>query len=102
MSFLKIGLSEFGIQQHFSKPLQGYFEMDLMFFQTWEVDQDIINKHYRKIVEILSEDPIHQIHENYGGIHQPKCHNHKLKVAVLGAKCNLLHILFSDPQLVIP
>jgi len=76
--------------------------MPLVFFPTFRIDQDVIKKYNKKLIEIRSEHSIHEIHECSWCIGQAKRHNQEFIVRLpAGSKCGFWNIFFSNLQLMI-
>ncbi|KAK4708720.1 hypothetical protein R3W88_029645 [Solanum pinnatisectum] len=72
-----------------------------MLILTLSVNQNIINEHNHKYVEVLSKHHIHQIHKCCRSISQPKQHYQKLIMTIPSSKIHLWNVIFFHPQLVI-
>jgi len=59
----EVTLTQFGIELMFPQLLQHKSQVFLMFFLSLGLDQDIINKDYHKLIQILHKNFIHQIHK---------------------------------------
>jgi hypothetical protein len=60
---LELKLAELYVQLMLSQFLQHKPQMLLMLFLVLGVDQDIINEHHDKLIQILHKDLVHQVHE---------------------------------------
>jgi hypothetical protein len=57
-----------------------------MFFFCLGVNQNVVNENHNKLIQLLHEHLIHEIHEIGGGIHKSKGHNGILIESIPGAK----------------
>src|SRR4051812_40899233 len=70
-----------------------------MLFLRSGINQNIIDEHHNKLVEILHEDLIDEVHEIGRGISQSKGHHGVLVMTIPTPECVLWNIRFSDLQL---
>jgi hypothetical protein len=63
--------------------------MLFMLFLTLRKDQDVINEDHDKLVQLLHENRVHQVHEVSRGIGQPKGHYQILIESVLDGESSL-------------
>jgi len=73
-----------------------------VFLPILRIDKDVIYEHHYKLIRIGSEDPIHKIHESYGGIGEAKWHYRKLIATISGPKRSLGDIFRFNPKLMVP
>ena len=52
-----------GKQLVFSQGLEEYPQVGSMILSSLKVNQDVINEHYNKIIQVWSENSVHKIHE---------------------------------------
>jgi hypothetical protein len=83
------------------KSLKNNPKVLLMLFSILGVDQDVINEHYDKLVQLRHEYRVHQVHEMCGGIGESKRHNQILIQPVPGRECGLRNVFQADLNLVI-
>jgi hypothetical protein len=76
-------------------------EMLFMLFSTLRKDQDVINEDHDKLVQLLHENQVHQVHEVSGGVGQTKRHHQILIKTILGGESSLWDIFFMDLDLMI-
>jgi hypothetical protein len=65
------------------------------------VNQNVVNEHYEKLVEILHEHFIHEVHKIGGGIGQPKRHHGVFIQSVTGGESGFGDIRLSYFQLMV-
>jgi hypothetical protein len=88
----KHALAQLDIQPMISKLLQNQTEIFFVFFFTLRVDQYIIDEHHDKLLQILPEDLVHQIHKVGWCIIQSKIHHRilsDLQLMISRSKINL-------------
>jgi hypothetical protein len=68
-------LAEFGIKLMVTKSLQNNPKMLLMLSFILGVDQDVINEYHDKLIQLLHEYGVHQVHEMCRSIDESKRHN---------------------------
>lgn len=73
--------------------------MSLVLLFKFGVNQDVINKHHHKAVQIGVEYAVHQVHEGCKGISQFEGHHKKLIVSITSAKRSFGDIAFLHSQL---
>ncbi len=61
----------------------------------------LINEDNYELVQKLSEHSVHQVHKCCQGIRQSKGHHQKLIMPIPVVEHYLVHILISDPQLMV-
>ena len=66
------------------------------------VNEDIIQIHQYKVIEVLSENVIHEPLECCWGIAQAKRHHSVLEVSKLGSEGGFVFVTFLDVDLVVP
>jgi hypothetical protein len=62
------------------------------------VDQDVVDKNYDELVQLLHEDLVHEVSR---GISEPEGYNSELMMPVARHKGSIGNILFPDLHLVI-
>src|SRR3954470_23200787 len=73
-----------------------------MIIFTLGIDQNIINEHNYKLIQIIMKDPIHILHEYTRCISNTKRHNRILIMTIPCPKSSLLNILRLHTNLMIP
>src|SRR3954470_17685664 len=73
-----------------------------MIIFTLGIDQNIINEHNHKMIQIIVENPIHILHEYTRCISHTKRHNRILIMTIPRPKSSLLNILRLHTNLMIP
>jgi hypothetical protein len=76
-------------------------EMLFMLFPTLRKDQDVINEDHDKLVQLLHENRVHQVHEMSGGVGQTKRHHQIHIKTVSSGESGLWDIFFTDLDLMI-
>ena len=74
----ELAFAQLGIQLMFSKPLQYHLQMLYMIFLTLRVYENVVDEHYHKLVQIIHEHTVHQVHKEGWRICQTKGHNCEL------------------------
>ena len=97
----KLALTEFPKQLMVSKHLKHKSKILLMLCLGTRVDEDIVDKHDNKLVQIWMENPVHQIHEHGRGISQAEWHDKELKRPITSQESGLRDIIIPDPKLMI-
>ncbi|CAL0308229.1 unnamed protein product [Lupinus luteus] len=72
-----------------------------MFFPIFRINQDIINKHYYKGVEIWIKNPIHVFHEHGRRIGYTKWHHEIFIMTISCSKSSFRNILRLHAYLVV-
>src|ERR1043165_4167199 len=72
-----------------------------MIFFTLRINQDIINEHNNKLIQILMKNPIHIFHKHTRSISHTKWHYRILIVTIPCPKSSLLNILSFHTNLMI-
>lgn len=67
-----------------------------MFCLALRVDQDIIDEYNYEPVKVWFEYFIHQIHEGYRCVRQPKWHHMELIMPITSTKCSFWEIFSTD------
>jgi hypothetical protein len=75
---------EFGIQTVISQTLKNNIKMSGMIFESFGVDQNIIDKNHDEFVKFRHEDRIHEIHEICRCIGKTKGYNQIFKESISG------------------
>jgi hypothetical protein len=88
----KITLAKLGIQLMLSQLLQHKPQMLLMLLLILGVNQDVINEHHNKLIQILHKNFVHQIHELGRCIGQSKRHDCVLIESISSGECSLRNI----------
>jgi hypothetical protein len=65
-------LAEFGIGLMIPESLQNNSEMSHMLFFTHRTNQDVVNEYHNKLVQLLHEYGVHQVHEMHMSIGKSK------------------------------
>jgi dynactin complex subunit len=94
-------LTELGIKLMVMKLLHNNLKMLLMLFFILRVDQDIINEHHDKLVQLWHEYEVHQVHQMCRSIGESKRHNQILIQSVPGRECSLRNVFWTDLDLMI-
>jgi hypothetical protein len=84
-----------------TKLLQNNLKVLLMLFFILGVDQDVINEHHDKLVQLRHEYGVHQVHEMCRGIGESKRHNQILIQRIPGGECSLRDVFRVNLDLVI-
>jgi hypothetical protein len=72
-----------------------------MLLLTLGIYEDIIDEHHHKLVEVVHEHTIHQVHEERWRIRQTEGHDCILIKPILGDECCLRYVRRSDLELMI-
>ena len=67
-----------------------------------QVDKYIIYEYHHELFQAGFKDPIHEIHECFQGISEPKGHHYELIVSVLGIKGSPRYVFVLNSELVVP
>jgi hypothetical protein len=70
--------------------------MLFMLFLTFRRDQDVIYEDHDKLVQLIHENRVHQVHEVRGGVGQTKRHYQILIHTISGGESSLWDIFFTD------
>jgi hypothetical protein len=84
-----------------TKLLQNNLKVLLMLFFILGVDQDVINEHHDKLVQLRHEYGVHRVHEMCRGIGESKRHNQILIQCIPGGECSLRDVFRVNLDLVI-
>src|ERR1041385_5780722 len=74
--------------------------LGMLFFRLG-IYQDIMNEHHHKLVEVLHENLVHEVHEISRGIGKSEGHHSVLEQTILGREGGLGDVRLSDLQLMI-
>lgn len=74
--------------------------LDMLFFGLG-VYQDILNEHHQKLVEVLHEDLVHDVHEIGRGIGKSEGHHIVAEQTIAGCEVCLEDVRLADLQLVV-
>jgi hypothetical protein len=74
----ELALAQLFIQLVLSQSLQYHLQMIHMLLLTLIIYKNVINKYHHKLVKIIHEYTVHQIHEEGWCIRQAKRHNSEL------------------------
>jgi hypothetical protein len=74
-------------------------QMLFVLFLILRIHEDIIDEHHYKLVKIVHEHIIHQVHEESSRIRQTDGHDCVLIKSILGDECCLWYVRRSDPEL---
>jgi hypothetical protein len=83
------------------KSLQDSMKMLLMLFFILGVDQDVINKDHDKLVQLLHEYRVHQVHEMCRSIGESKQHNQIFIQPIPSGESSLRNVFRMDIALMI-
>ncbi|PHT40499.1 hypothetical protein CQW23_19353 [Capsicum baccatum] len=83
-----------------SKGLKHNSQMVCMVILTMGIDKDIINENYEEQVQVLFENPIHQVHESYRGICKSK-RQLEIQSDHPSSEVCLRNVTFSDSKMMI-
>ena len=70
--------------------------MLFMFFLRLGVNENVINKHHDKLIQIFHKHLVHQIHEKGWGISESKRHNGTFKQTIPSCEGGLWYIFLTD------
>ena len=76
-------------------------QMILMILLRLGVDQDVVNKDHKKLIQIGLEYPMHGIHECFWSIRQPERRHCELEMPIPRPKCCLRDISLPNSQLMV-
>jgi hypothetical protein len=65
--------------------------MLLVLFLILRIYEDIIDEHHYKLIQIVHEHTIHQVHEESWRIHQTEGYKYILIKPILGDECRLMY-----------
>ena len=94
----KLALTKLGIQLMIPKCLENNPQMILMLLLRLGVDQDVVNKDHKKLIQIGLEYPMHEIHECRWSIRQPERHHCELEIPIPRPKRCLRDISLPNSQ----
>ena len=72
-----------------------------MLLQYLGVHQEVINEDDHRLINHRSTHEVHELHERGRSIGEPIGHHHEIVVAIASPESGLLHILASDPHLMV-
>jgi hypothetical protein len=93
---------EFGIQMVISQTLKNNMKMFSMIFESFGIDQNIIDKNHDEFIEFRHEDRVHEIHEVCRCIGKTKGHNQIFIESISGGESCFWNIAWSNLYLMIP
>jgi hypothetical protein len=82
-------LAELGIKLMVTKSLQNNPKMLLILFFIFGVDQDVINEHHDKLVQLWHEYEVHQVYEMCRSFGESKQHN---QILIQLIECSLRNV----------
>ena len=97
----KLTLTELSIQLMLTKCSEHSSQMFCVFLFTLGIDKNVVDKHHDKLVQIIHEHIVHEIHEIGGGIGQTERHQGVLIQSVTSDKYGLGNISLTHLQLMI-
>ena len=99
---LELTFGELGLQPLPYEGLQHLSKVLLMLRLSLEVDQDIIYEYYHRPLQHRPANPVHEIHQHFWSIGEPKWHHHKLVMTITSSEGCLMYIIIPDPHLMVP
>ena len=75
--------------------------MMTLLFLTLGVDQDVVDKHHCRRIQVVRKHRVHETHEVDEGVRQSKGHNSKLVVSVSGPEGGLRNVARPNVHMVI-
>ena len=97
----ELTLAQLCIQLVLSQSLQYHPQMICMLFFALRINQNVINEYHHKLIKVIHEYTVHQVHEERWRIGQTKRHHCELIQPILGNECRLRNVRRSDPELMI-
>src|SRR5436853_5411441 len=74
----KLTLQELGVEPMFPKCLKSGPQVPLVVSLGSRIDEYVVHEDYDELVQVVVEDPIHQVHEGCWCVRQAERHGNKL------------------------
>src|SRR5436853_3376410 len=97
----KLTLRELGVEPMFPKCLKSGPQVPLVVSLGSRIDEYVVYEDYDELVQVVVEDPVHQVHESCWCVRQAERHDDKLIKSTSGTKSSLRDVLLPNEQLVI-
>jgi hypothetical protein len=93
---------KFGIQTVIPQTLKNNMKMLCMIFESFGIDQNIIDKNHDEFIEFRHKDRVHEIHEICRCIGKTKGHNQIFIESIFGGEGGFRNIAWPNLYLMIP